>query len=70
MRVQEKFFIGGAWVAPSARDTIDVHNAGNGEVMGRIPAGTEKDMDAAVKAARAALESWSALAPQERAAFL
>ena len=70
MRVQDKFFIGGAWVAPSARETIDVHNAGTGEVMGRIAAGTERDMDAAVKAARAALESWSALAPQERAAFL
>jgi betaine-aldehyde dehydrogenase len=70
MRVQEKLFIGGQWVAPSARESIDVHNAGTGEVMGRIPSGTEKDVDAAVKAARAALDAWSALAPQERAGFL
>jgi betaine-aldehyde dehydrogenase len=70
MRVQEKFFIGGQWIAPAGRDSIEVHNAGTGEVLGRIPAGTEKDVDAAVAAARAALDAWSRLAPQERAAYL
>src|SRR3954468_16001556 len=70
MRVQDKFFIGGQWVAPSGRDTIEVHNAGTGEVMGRIPAGTDKDVDGAVRAARAALDGWSRLPAQERAAFL
>ena len=59
MRVQDKFFIGGQWVAPSGGDTIEVHNAGTGEVMGRIPAGTDKDVEGAVRAARAALEGWS-----------
>ncbi|HEY6822242.1 MAG TPA: aldehyde dehydrogenase family protein [Burkholderiales bacterium] len=70
MRVQEKLFIGGQWVAPSGRDTIEVHNAGTGEVMGRIPAGTDRDVEAAVRAARGALDAWSQLAPQERASFL
>src|SRR3954463_11899582 len=75
MLVKDKLFIGGQWIAPASlsngsRETIDVHNAGNGEVMGRIPAGTDKDADAAVKAARAALESWSALGAGQRAAFL
>src|SRR5204863_6945809 len=65
-----RFFIGGQWVAPSGRETIDVHKAGTGEVMGRVPAGTEKDIDAAVAAARSALESWSALAPDRRAEYL
>ena len=51
---RDKLFIGGQWVAPSSRETIDVHNAGTGEVMGRVPAGTGKDIDAAVAAARAA----------------
>ena len=36
---RDKLFIGGQWVAPSSREMIDVHNAGNGEVMGRVPAG-------------------------------
>ncbi len=70
MLVRDKLFIGGQWVAPSAKESIEVHNAGNGEVMGRIPAGTEKDVDAAVKAARAALESWSATPAEKRAEFL
>ncbi|HSN33842.1 MAG TPA: aldehyde dehydrogenase family protein, partial [Ideonella sp.] len=67
MQIRDKLFIGGQWVAPSVNDTIDVHNAGNGAVMGRIPAGGEKDADAAVKAARAALDAWSATAPATRA---
>ena len=40
MLVRDRFFIGGQWVAPSGKETIDVHNAGTGEVMGRVPAGT------------------------------
>src|SRR5689334_8168012 len=70
MLVRDKFYIGGRWVAPSSADTIEVHNAGTGEVMGRVPAGTEKDIDAAVAAARGALESWSETAPEKRAEFL
>jgi betaine-aldehyde dehydrogenase len=70
MLIRDKLFIGGRWVAPSARDTIEVHNAGTGEVMGRIPAGNEKDVEAAVAAARAALEGWSQTAPEKRAEYL
>jgi betaine-aldehyde dehydrogenase len=67
---RDKLFIGGRWVTPSGRQTIDVHNAGTGEVMGRVPAGDEKDVDAAIRAARAAFETWSSTAPAERAAIL
>jgi aldehyde dehydrogenase (NAD+) len=70
MRVQDKLFIGGRWVAPSGNQTIEVHNAGTGEVMGRIPAGTAKDIDAAVAAARGAFEKWSKTDPVQRAEFL
>ncbi len=70
MLVKQKLFIGGKWVAPSGGDTIDVHNAGSGEVMGRIPAAAEKDADAAVRAAQAALVPWGAVPVAERAAFL
>src|SRR5436190_16645837 len=70
MLVRDKFYIGGQWVAPSGAQTIDVHNAGTGEVMGRVPAGSEKDIDAAVAAARGALESWSQTTTEKRAEFL
>jgi len=67
---RDKFFIDGRWVAPASRETIDVHNAGTGEVMGKVPAGTAKDIEAAVGAARAAFDGWSALPVEKRAAYL
>ena len=70
MILRDKFFINGQWATPSSKETIDVHNAGTGEVMGKVPAGTEKDIDAAVAAARAALEGWSATPPAKRAEYL
>jgi betaine-aldehyde dehydrogenase len=70
MLVRDKFFIGGQWVAPCASETIDVHNAGTGEVLGRVPAGGAKDIDAAVAAARSALPAWSETPAEKRAAYL
>jgi aldehyde dehydrogenase (NAD+) len=70
MLVRDKFYIGGQWVAPSSRETIEVHNAGTGEVMGRVPAGAAKDIDAAVAAARAGFESWSQVPAEKRAEYL
>ena len=70
MLVRDKLFIGGRWVAPSTAETIEVHNAGTGEVMGSIPAASEKDVDAAVAAARAAFDGWSRTPPEKRAEIL
>jgi betaine-aldehyde dehydrogenase len=70
MILRDKFFINGHWVAPSSKESIDVHNAGTGAVMGKVPAGTEKDIDAAVAAARAALEGWSTTPAAKRAEYL
>jgi len=70
MLIRDRFFIGGQWVAPSSGETIEVHNAGTGEVMGRVPAGTPKDIDAAVAAARSAFGSWSQLSPAQRGEHL
>lgn len=56
MRVHDKVFIGGEWVAPTGTDTFDVHNASTEEVIGRVPAGTEEDVNRAVAAARKAFE--------------
>ena len=70
MIARDKLFIGGHWVSPFAKDTIDVHNAGTGEVMGKVPAGTEKDIENAVAAARAAFEGWSTTPADKRAEYL
>ena len=70
MIARDKLFIGGHWVFPFTKDTIDVHNAGTGEVMGKVPAGTEKDIENAVAAARAAFEGWSTTPADKRAEYL
>jgi aldehyde dehydrogenase (NAD+) len=67
---RDKFFIGGLWVAPSTKEAIEVHAAGTGAVMGTVPAGGERDIDAAAAAAQGALEGWSATPPEKRAEYL
>jgi len=70
MLLRNQLFIGGAWVAPSGKQTIEVHNAGNGEVMGRVPLGDDKDVERAVAAARSAFPSWSETPVETRAGTL
>ena len=55
MMNRQELYIDGEWVAPDGNGTIDVHSASTEEVIGRVPEGTADDVDAAVKAARAAL---------------
>src|SRR5215212_631710 len=65
--VRDKLFIGGEWVDPAGDGSIDVINPTTEEVIGRIPEGTAEDADRAVRAARAAFDSWSQTPPEERA---
>ena len=70
MLLRDKLYIAGQWASPSTSETIDVHSAGTGEVMGKVPAAADKDMDAAVRAARAAFDGWSQLPVARRAEYL
>lgn len=70
MQNRDKLYINGQWTTPSGPGTIEVINASTEEVMATIPEGDDKDADAAVAAARAAFDDWSARPPAERAAFL
>jgi len=67
MKVHDKLFIGGEWVAPTSRETLEVISPFTEETVARVPdAGTE-DIDRAVAAARAALDGpWSRLPMSER----
>ncbi|MFD0905772.1 aldehyde dehydrogenase [Actinomadura sediminis] len=72
MREHDRFFIGGGWAAPAGTGTIEVISPHTEEVIGRVPDGTEADMDAAVAAARRAFDEgpWPRMAPAERAEIL
>ena len=70
MKNLRKFYIDGAWVEPSTRETLDVVNPATEEVIGAIAMGGRADADAAVAAAGAAFESFSATSREERLALL
>ena len=70
MRDYTKFYINGKWVDPVTPKTLDVINPANESVAGRISMGSAADVDAAVKAARAAFASYSQTTVAERIALL
>jgi len=69
MRDYLKFYINGAWVDPVTPKSIDVINPATEQPAGRISMGSAADVDKAVKAARAAFETWSKSSVDERVAL-
>ncbi|MHB9754724.1 aldehyde dehydrogenase family protein [Streptomyces sp. BYX5S] len=67
MKAHDGMYIGGAWRAAAGGDTIAVVDPTDEQVIGHVPAGTAEDVDAAVRAARAAFPAWAATPPVERA---
>jgi len=72
MAVRYKLYIGGKWVDSASKETIDIINPANGQVIAKVPKGTKTDVDRAVKAARKAFDSgvWSDMTPAERSTIL
>ncbi len=70
VKIYDKLYINGRWVAPTASSMIDVTDSTSEEVMARIPEGAAADVDRAVSAARAAFVSWSSTSKDERAKYL
>lgn len=66
MREYLKFYIDGQWVDPIEMTTVNPINPATEEPSGTIALGTANDVDAAVKAARKAFDSWSQTSKQER----
>jgi len=60
-------YVAGAWTPAAASDALDVTNPATGEVLARVPLSGASDLDAAVRAARAALPVWRAVSVIERA---
>ena len=61
-------FIGGSFTKGEGH--FDVWNPATGQLLARVAEGTAADVDAAVKAARKAFKSWSALPGHKRARHL
>ncbi|MFI2377670.1 aldehyde dehydrogenase family protein [Streptomyces sp. NPDC018964] len=70
MKAHDGMYIDGAWRPAAGPDVIEVVNPADEQVIATVPAGTAEDVDAAVRAARAALPAWAATPPAGRAARL
>jgi malonate-semialdehyde dehydrogenase (acetylating)/methylmalonate-semialdehyde dehydrogenase len=58
-------YVGGSFVAPDVPLT-DVFDPSNGEVISRVPLSSAREVDEAVRSAKAALPGWSATPIKER----
>lgn len=70
---QDQLFIGGEWATPASARRIPVISPTTEHRIGSVPEATEADIDAAVRAARAAVEDPTGFAtwdPQRRAAAM
>jgi aldehyde dehydrogenase (NAD+) len=65
-----RLFIGGRWVKGKDGESFETFNPATGEVLARVTQAGEKDVDAAVKAARQAQPGWWALGGHGRARYL
>jgi aldehyde dehydrogenase (NAD+) len=63
-------FVDGEWRAPAAGEYFDTLDPSNGEKLSSVAQGSAADVDAAVRAARAASPKWRALTPHLRARYL
>ncbi|MFF3207932.1 aldehyde dehydrogenase family protein [Streptomyces sp. NPDC002962] len=70
MKAHDGIYLDGAWRPAAGRDVIEVVDPVGEQVIARVPAGDAVDVDAAVRAARAALPGWAATPPADRAARL
>ncbi len=61
-------YIDGAWTEPGSM--FEVINPSTAKTIARVTNGTAAEVDAAVRAARAALPKWKALTPHARARYL
>ena len=63
-------FIDGAWRQPVEGGHFETTDPSTGEKLATVAQGSAADIDAAVRAASAALPKWQALAPHARARYL
>ena len=67
---QFDLFINNQWVKPSEDSYLTIANPATEETLAKVADAKAGDIDKAVKAARKAFKSWSALSPHQRARYL
>lgn len=70
MKKYLQFYIDGKWVDPATPDSIDIINPATEQPFAKVSMGSAADVDAAVKAARAAFDSYSNWSVAERTEML
>jgi acyl-CoA reductase-like NAD-dependent aldehyde dehydrogenase len=65
-----KLVIAGEQRDASDGGTTEIRNPATGELVDRVAAGTQEDINQAIDAAQAAFKKWSAVPPPQRAAIL
>jgi malonate-semialdehyde dehydrogenase (acetylating)/methylmalonate-semialdehyde dehydrogenase len=65
-----KNYVGGEWVESRGRESFDVTNPATLEKLGSVPMGTAADVDAAVRAAKKAFETWRDVPVAARARYM
>ena len=70
MREHTKFYINGKWVDPVTPKTLEVLDPSTEEACATISLGSEADVDLAVAAAKAAVDSFSQTSVEERVELL
>jgi aldehyde dehydrogenase (NAD+) len=63
-------FIDGTWQTPAAGEYFETLDPSSGEKLASVAQASSADVDAAVRAARAAFPKWRALTPHVRARYL
>ncbi|HEX3005257.1 MAG TPA: gamma-aminobutyraldehyde dehydrogenase [Angustibacter sp.] len=59
-------FVGGEYVDPDARSTLELVNPATGQVVAEAPVSSEQDVDRAYRTAAKAFETWGDTTPSER----
>lgn len=70
MRVYDKFYINGEWVAPAETNMLDVINPATEQAYAQIALGNSDDVNRAVAAAKTAFDSFSKTSRDQRIALL
>ena len=65
-----KLYINGEWVDSVHDEWIEIENPATHEIIAKVPRGNKEDVDKAVKAARAAFETWQHYPLEERVALI
>ncbi len=70
MDEREELYIGGKWISPKGKGSIEVMNPATEEIIGKVPIGNSEDLDLAIKYARDAFISWSESSIETRIDYL